>query len=514
VTRFYLTTAIDYANGDPHIGHAFEKVGADMIARFHRALGRDVHFMIGMDEHGQKVAQAAEKAGTSPQALVDDIAARFAAVWTRLGLSHDQFIRTTADAHKIGVQALITRIFERSPDAFYEKAYAGRYCVGCEAFKAENEIVDGRCPLHPTRELQWTEERNWFFRLSAYADRLRALLVEQPAFCAPASRRNEILGLLEQGLEDVSASRARFSWGVPFPRPSGDGEVQSTYVWFDALPNYLTGTGFPEGDWATRWPAQLHVVGKDITRFHCVIWPAMLMAAELPLPERVWAHGFVLLGGERFSKSAGVTLDLREAIDRFGPDAFRYFLLREVPFDGDGAFSWERFAERYNADLANALGNLASRVANMVEKYCDGVVPAAHEPAHDAADLVDLADAARAMDGSEGYRLHEALAAVWRTVARANEYVQARAPWTVAKDPARAEELATILGTAARALARMAIAVAPAMPGKASELWAVLGGPGDVHARRWPTLEAPDPTGWRVTKGAPLFPREAPPATT
>ncbi len=512
MTRFYLTTAIDYANGDPHIGHAFEKVGADAIARFHRALGRDVHFMIGMDEHGQKVAQAAEKRGVTPQALVDEIAERFQAMWATLAISHDQFMRTTADAHKAGVQALIRRIVERSPDAFYEKAYAGRYCVGCEAFKADSEIVDDRCPLHPTRELQWTEERNWFFRLSAYAERLRALLHERPEFCAPASRRNEILGLLDQGLEDVSASRARFAWGVPFPRPSGDGEVQSTYVWFDALPNYLTGTGFPDGDWATRWPAQLHVVGKDITRFHCVIWPAMLMAAELPLPERVWAHGFVLLGGERFSKSAGVTLDLREAIDRFGPDAFRYFLLREVPFDGDGSFSWERFAERYNADLANALGNLASRVTKMVEKYCDGVVPAVHEPAHDDADLADLAEAARAMDGSAGYLLHDALAAIWRTVARANEYVQARAPWTVAKDPARTDELHAILGTAARALARMAVAVAPVMPGKAAELWGALGGPGDVHARRWPTLEHPDPTGWRVTKGAPLFPREAPPA--
>ena len=513
MTRFYITTAIDYANGDPHIGHAFEKVGADALARYHRALGREVRFMIGMDEHGQKVAQAAEARGVAPQALVDGIAARFEATWARLGISHDRFIRTTAPHHVAGVQALVARIFERSPDAFYERAYTGRYCVGCEAFKTDAEIVDDRCPLHPTRTLQWTEERNWFFRLSAYADRLRALLVERPEFCQPASRRNELLALLDQGLEDISASRARLAWGVPFPRPTSDGEVQSTYVWFDALPNYLTGTGFPDGDWAREWPAQLHVIGKDITRFHCIIWPAMLMAAELPLPERVWAHGFVLLGGERFSKSAGVTLDLGEAIDRFGADAFRYFLLREVPFDGDGSFSWERFGERYTADLANALGNLASRAVAMVEKYCDGVVPAAHDAAHDAADLADLADAAAAIDGTRGYLIHQALEATWRCVARANEYVQARQPWSVAKDATRRPELEAILGTTVRALARLAIAVAPVLPGKAQALWAMLGAPGDVHARPWPTRAVPDVAGWRVTKGEALFPREATPTS-
>ena len=512
MSRFYITTAIDYANGDPHIGHAFEKIGADAIARVQRQLGRDVHFMIGMDEHGQKVAQTAAAAGVSEQAFVAEIARHFQAMWTTLQISNDQFIRTTSPEHKAGVRALIDRIFERSPDAFYEKSYAGWYCVGCEAFKTDTEIVDGHCVLHPTRELEWVEERNWFFRLSAYADRLRALLTTDLQFCQPTSRRNEILGLIDVGLEDVSASRSRNSWAVPFPRPTSDGQPQATYVWFDALPNYLTGTGFPDQHgWETRWPAQLHVIGKDITRFHCVIWPAMLWAAELPLPERVWGHGFVLLGGERFSKSAGVKLDLGEAIDRFGSDAFRYFLLREIPFDSDGSFSWERFGERYNSDLANAFGNLASRVTSMIEKYNDGVIPPAGETQVDRLDLADLAEAAAAMDGSRGYLLHEGLASIWKTVARANEHVQLMQPWALAKSPETRGALLDVLGTLGRSLARQAIAVAPFMPGKAQKLWEALGAPGEVSQRLWPTLSLVDAAGWRVTKGEALFPREAAP---
>ena len=273
------------------------------------------------------------------------------------------------------MRALIERIHEVSPDDFYEKSYDGWYCVGCELFKRDNEIVDGKCVLHPTRELQWTEERNWFFRLTKYEGFLRERFAEQPDFLAPESRRNEILSLIDQGLEDISVTRSRLSWAIPFPIPTSDDVPQGTWVWFDALPNYLTATGFPESGWETRWPADLHVVGKDITRLHAVVWPAMLEAAKLPLARRVWAHGFVNLGGERFSKSAGVKLELSEAIERFGADAFRYFLMREVPFDADGNFSWERFEERYNADLANAWGNLASRTISMIEKYCDGVVP-------------------------------------------------------------------------------------------------------------------------------------------
>lgn len=510
--RFYLTTAIDYSNGDPHLGHALEKIGADAICRFRRQSGDDVWFLIGMDEHGQKVAQTAEQAGVAPGEFVDEIARRFEAMWTRLGISHDQFMRTSRPEHHRAVQELLERIFTRSPDDFYERSYTGLYCVGCESFKQPADITEGKCALHPTRVLQEVTERNWFFRLSAYRDRLKAHITANPGFLQPATRRNEILALLDQGLEDISASRARFDWGVPFPRALSNGERQTTYVWFDALPNYWTAQFFPGS--GASWPASVHVVGKDITRFHAVIWPAMLMAAGLELPERVWAHGFISLGGERFSKSAGVKLELGDAIDRLGVDAFRYYLLREVPFDGDGSFSWERFEAVYTAELANGLGNLASRTTAMVEKYCDGVVPVGVAGDVDAADLADYATAAAALDGSRGYLIHEALDAIARTVGRANQLIQDTKPWALAKEASNRAELERVLATLVRQLARQAIHLAPFMPTKAEELWRTLGGPGVAGNTLLASVPALDCTGWRVAKGEGLFPRPEPPAKT
>jgi methionyl-tRNA synthetase len=510
--KFYLTTAIDYANGDPHIGHAYEKIGADAIVRYRRLRGDDVHFLIGMDEHGQKVAQAAEARGLTPQQQVDEVAGRFEAMWRRLGISHGQFIRTTDEAHKTGVRALIKRIFDNNPDDFYEKSYAGWYCVGCESFKQDGEIADGKCVLHPTRALEWVEERNWFFRLSKYEGFLKRLHEKTPAFLQPPIRRNEIVALLDQGLEDVSASRSRFSWGVPFPSPLSTGETQTTYVWFDALPNYLTATGFPGKGHKERWPAQLHVIGKDIIRFHSVIWPAMLQAAEIPLPEHVWAHGFVLLGGERFSKSAGVKLDLDEAIDRFGADAFRYYLLREVPFDNDGSFSWERFEQVYTSELANTWGNLASRVIAMVEKYFGGVVPVSARTELDAADLAELDAYHRVMDGTDGYLLHEGLKRALGSAIRGNEYIQTRQPWALAKSPDTREALATTLGTLVRSIARQCVMLFPFMPTKTQALWEQLGAPGRVEDQRFDALAQLDAAEWKVRKGDPLFPKPVAPA--
>jgi methionyl-tRNA synthetase len=509
VARYYLTTAIDYANGEPHIGHAYEKIGADAIARYRRMRGDAVWFLTGVDEHGQKVAQAAAAAGVSPQAFVDDISSRFEAMWARLSISHDVFMRTTSDSHKRGVRALIERIHERNPTDFYEKSYEGWYCVGCELFKRDDEIVDGKCILHPTRELQWTTERNWFFRLSAYAGFIRELFERQRDFLGPDSRRNEILALLDQGLEDISITRSRLSWAIPFPLPLSTGEIQGTWVWFDALPNYLTATCFPSAGYETRWPAQLHVIGKDITRLHTVIWPAMLQAAGVALPDRVWAHGFVLLGGERFSKSSGVRLDVNEAIDRFGADAFRYFLLREVPFDADGSFSFERFDERYVADLANALGNLASRAISMVEKYCDSVVPQGASGPLDHSDAADLVEYHAAMEGGRGFLLHEALKRVMACVTRGNEFVQSSQPWALAKHQDTRAQLEQVLATIVRQIARHAIHLAPFMPAKAQELWEQLGGRGQVADQRFVDVAGLDVTGWRVAKGAPLFPKPA-----
>jgi methionyl-tRNA synthetase len=362
--------------------------------------------------------------------------------------------------------------------------------------------------IHPTRTLEWVEEKNWFFRLSAYTERLKKL-VSSEEFLQPKSRRNEILSLLDSGLEDVSASRSRFSWGVPFPRKGSGGEDQTTYVWFDALPNYLTAAGFPSPDYEQLWPADLHVIGKDITRFHAVIWPAMLMAAGIAVPKRIWVHGFVLVGGTRVSKSAGGNLDLRDAIGRYGPDAFRYFLLREVPFDGDGNFSWERFEERYNADLANAFGNLASRAISMVERYFGGIIPRGERNEIDKADEADL-EAYHASIGPRGFQLHEALRAVWLTVARGNEYVDRQAPWKLAKDPASRAELEGTLATLMRQLTRQAVYLWPFMPGKSEELWKSLGAPGSPGEMRFDALDRLDPTGWKVEKGPSLFPKKEP----
>jgi methionyl-tRNA synthetase len=501
-TRFYLTTAIDYANGEPHLGHAFEKIGADAIARYRRLVGDEVRFCMGMDEHGQKVAQAAAAHGTEPQALVDALSERFRGVWSRLGISNDRWVRTTDAHHRRGVEAFIRRALERSPDDFYERTYEGWYCVGCELFKRDNEIEAGRCVLHPTRELQWTEERNWFFRLSNHEAFLREHFAANPDFLLPPSRRNEMLALIDSGLEDISITRARLAWAIPFPRPTSDGVEQGTWVWFDALPNYLTDTGFPDEGWERWWPAQLHVVGKDITRLHAVVWPAMLRSAGLPLPERVWGHGFVTLGGERFSKSSGVKLELDEAISRFGPDAFRYVLLREVPWDGDGAFGWERFTERYTAELANGLGNLASRATSMLAKYRGGVVPASPvEPDPEIAAAVERFRAA--MDAT---LLHDASEAAYEGVRRANARVAEHEPWKMAKDPARADELDLVLAGMVRSLAAAAVMLSPFMPAKMEELWMRLGS-GREAMPRLEELATLDVSGWSAEAGAILFPR-------
>jgi methionyl-tRNA synthetase len=499
--KFYLTTAIDYSNGDPHLGHALEKVGADCIARYRRLRGDQVHFLMGMDEHSQAVLQAAQQNDLTPQAWVDRMAERFEEFWRRLECSHDDWIRTTEPRHRVTVTALLDAIARRSPDDLFVGEYEGLYCTGCEEFKQPAQIVDGHCIEHPTLELIPTKERNHFFRLSRYRDQVLQLIRSGEFRVEPAIRRNEVVRLLEDGLQDISVSRQRLSWGIPFP---GDTD-QTVYVWFDALINYLSATGYPEPGYERLWPADLHIVGKGITRFHCVIWPAMLLSAGVALPREVWAHGYVQWEGTKMSKTAGTAVSLGDAIERHGPDALRYFLLREVGFEADGNFTWERFDERYTADLADGFGNLASRSLAMIGKYRDGVVPAGAATPLDEAGARAIDAYARAMDALD---LRGGAETAWTLVSTANLYIQQTAPWTLAKQDKTAE-LDAVLGALARTLYRLSALAAPFLPSKAQALWEALGVGGAVSTASWSSLEMPPVAGVTMRKPAILFPKPA-----
>ena len=495
---FYITTAIDYSNGDPHLGHALEKVGADAIARWHRLQGERVRFLMGMDENAQKVIQAAEAAGRTPTEWLDAMSVRFESTWKRLECSHDIWMRTTSPSHAAGVTKLIELIQSRHADAFYQGEYEGLYCIGCEEFKSESQIANGRCIEHQSRELVPTKERNTFFRLSAWTSRVLEAINSGAFRVEPAIRRNEILRVLEAGLIDISVSRSRLPIGVPFPGTTD----QTVYVWFEALMNYLTATTFSTPGDAPVWPADIHVVGKGITRFHCCIWPAILMAAGLPLPGMVWAHGYVQWGGAKVSKSEGTSISLDEAIERHGPDALRWFLLREVGFENDGDFSLERFDARYDGDLANGLGNLAARVTAMIEKYRAGVVPIGAAESLDeqgSAFASAYAGAMSAIDLKFGAEMISSL------VSAANSYIVATAPWTLAKNGDEAK-LDLALAALARCLLRLSVMASPFMPAKAQALWSALGQAGTPETA-WRLALQPDLAGVRVAKPDNLFPK-------
>jgi methionyl-tRNA synthetase len=504
VSRFFLTTAIDYVNSRPHLGTAYEKVCADVIARYKRLCGFETRFLMGNDEHSQNVFKKAAEEGLAPLAYCDQMEEEFVRTWRRLDVSFDDFIRTTERRHKTGVTELATRIHDAGD--IYEGVYEGWYCVGCEGFKQEKDLVDGRCPLHPAAIPQWIREKNHFFRLSRYQRPLLDHFGAHPEFLQPEIRRNEILRLLESGLEDISVSRAGQSWGIPLPFDPDS----VAYVWFDALINYasavgLGGTGADAELFAKWWPADLHVIGKDITRFHAVIWPAMLMSAKLELPREVFGHGFLTLNGQRMSKSLGTIVDPVEAAERFGTDALRLYLIKEIAFGGDGDFSWERYDERYNVDLANNLGNLVSRVAAMAAKYRGGQL----RPTGAGTDqLVRVgervaADYRRAMDA---YALHEGAAAAFRLIDAANEFIAATSPWALARDPAAADRLTQVLFDAAEAIRLAAVLLMPIIPASAREILRRAGSRSDdlLLARdgRWRT------DGNRVlTQDGPLWPR-------
>jgi methionyl-tRNA synthetase len=498
VGSFYITTPIYYVNAAPHLGHAYTTIACDVLARHHRQRGDDVFFLTGTDEHGEPVADAAKALGLEPKELADRNAERFKALMPRLEASNDFFIRTSDDEHKRRVQEVLQRVHDNGHT--HLGMYEGWYCPRCADFKSENEIgPDNTCPIHEIPLIREQEE-NWFFELSTFQERLEQLYAEQPDFVQPPTRRNEALSFINSGLQDVSLSRGKLTWGVEVPwDPS-----HVFYVWFDALLNYYTALGFArEGEDLTDrfWPANYHVIGKDILKFHTVFWPAMLMAADLPLPQHIFVHGFLLGGdGRKMSKSLGNVLDPFEAMDAYGVDALRYYLSRDVQFGADGTVSLEALAARYDAELANELGNLASRSIAMLRRYRDGAVPGGPLDLED--EFAGLSeDVATRLDGAD---LTGALDAIWQRVRRLNRYVEEQAPWTLAKDEARAADLDRVLRTLAEGVRVLAVLLWPWIPGSSEKLLGALARDDKTYAKAGFGADVPE----TVAELEPLFPKQ------
>ena len=502
---FFISSAIPYVNAEPHVGTAYEIIACDFIARYRRQRGEAVHFLTGTDEHSLNVARSSEELGITPQEWVDRMVPKWQDVWARLDISNDDFIRTSEARHAERVQAFVQRLHDRGE--IYLGTYEGPYCVSCEEFKREKELIDGNCPIHG-RPVEILSEENYFFPLSKYQQRLLDLYSDAPDSVLPDFRRNEVVSFVSGGLEDLSISRSGTDWGIPLPWDP----KHVVYVWVDALLNYATAVGFgTDPDTFERlWPADVHIIGKDIIRFHAVIWPALLMAAGLEVPKTVFAHGHVNVSGEKMSKSKGTGIHPFELIDRFGVDSYRYYFMREISFGQDGNFSSEAMTERHNADLANGLGNLASRVLAMLGNYFEGVVPGSVTPGAESDMPTVVEDAlGRYDEHMVAMQLQPALVAVWDIVARANHYLVEKEPWKLAKDPANRDELASVLYAAAETLRVLAIAITPIMPGAAAELWSQLGMGEPLADQRLPASGAWGGlgAGTTTTKGESLFPR-------
>jgi methionyl-tRNA synthetase len=510
---FYITTAIAYPNGVPHIGHAYEAIATDALARFQRLDGKDVFFLTGTDEHGLKMIQTAEAEGLKPMEVATRNAQRFKEMDQRLNISFDRFIRTTEEQHHRSSQEIWKRMADNGD--IYLDSYAGWYSVRDEAYYAEDETTLGEDDVRRGPQgtpVEWVEEKSYFFRLSAYQDRLLALYETHPEFIGPDSRKNEVVSFVKGGLRDLSISRTTFDWGVKVP-----GEPEHVmYVWVDALTNYITGVGFPdEGDkdWH-YWPADVHIIGKDIIRFHAVYWPAFLMSAGIPVQKRVYAHGFLFNRGEKMSKSVGNVVDPFNLANQYGVDQTRYFFLREVPFGQDGSYNHEAIVARINADLANDLGNLAQRSLSMIAKQFQGVLPEPGEFTNNDKDILAEADAmiGLARTAMATQQIHQALNAVWAVVAEANRYFAGEAPWALAKtDPARQ---GTVLYVTAEVVRQIAILAQPAMPQASGKLLDILGIPDDVDSRNFAALSQRIKPGVVLPAPAPVFPRYIEPTAT
>jgi methionyl-tRNA synthetase len=503
--HFYITTPIYYVNDVPHIGHAYTTLACDVLARYKRARGYEVFFLTGTDEHGQKVEKAAVAKGETPLELADRVMKRFQALWEKLGISNSDFIRTSQERHKKGVRALFELI--QSKGDIYLGEYEDWYCTPCETFWTELQLMDGNCPDcgRPTEKLK---EESYFFRMSKYQQALLDHIEANPEFIQPRSRRNEIVNFVKEGLRDLSISRTTFSWGIPVP----GNEKHVVYVWFDALTNYITALGYPddpEGNYAKFWPVDVHVIGKDILRFHTVYWPTFLLAAGLPLPKKVFAHGWWTVEGQKMSKSLANVVEPNMLVDKYGVDAIRYFLLREVPFGLDGDFSHSALVHRINSDLANDLGNLVSRSTAMLAKYFDGVLPAAGAiDAVDTAFIARFPQAVRNVDAlMNDLAFNKALQAIWELVSAANKYIDDTAPWALAKKEEDRPRLGTVIYNLLEAVRLIGLLVGPFMPETAGRIADILGGdPRDLTLTSrdgWGGLTA----GTQVEKAAPLFPR-------